>query len=82
MAAAMDLDSSSWVLDRARERGYQVRRVRQEGIEGGPDDWVVVIHTPDGRTLYPTGIDDTEGEALTRAALRIAADMERGSEPA
>ncbi|MFT4009656.1 MAG: hypothetical protein QM655_06385 [Nocardioidaceae bacterium] len=72
MATASQVDS---ILETARNLGYRWQVRHQPAVENEFPDWIVVITTPDGRTLFPSAVDDTEPEALQRAAARIAQDL-------
>ncbi|MEQ3552701.1 hypothetical protein WIS52_19690 [Pseudonocardia nematodicida] len=55
-------------LQRAGYR-FDVRHQPAPDTDEEPD-WVVVIRTPEGRTLFPDAVDSTETSALRRAADR------------
>ncbi|MFT4083480.1 MAG: hypothetical protein QM638_12930 [Nocardioides sp.] len=69
----MSADPLRAALQRAEADGYRWELRHQPAAEHEFPDWVVLIHTPAGDTLFPTAIDDTEAEALRRAAARIEA---------
>ncbi len=62
-------------LAEAEELGYRFTTRHQPAVELEDPDWIVVIHTPDGRTLFPRAIDDVEEKARQRAARRVVQDI-------
>jgi hypothetical protein len=71
----MTLDEVAEQLERAERLGYRFTTRHQPAAELEQPDWVVAVHTPDGRTLFPGAVDDDEDQARRRAALRVAADI-------
>ncbi len=61
-------------IDTAREQGYTLIARHQPAVEMEEPEWIVVIRTPDGRTLFPAAIDADEPAAWARAAARVQAD--------
>lgn len=59
----------------AQTHGYRLLTRHQPAAEHEFPDWIVVIHTPDGRVLFPDAVDDDERAARARAADRVARDM-------
>ena len=70
MSSALDQQ-----LAAAESAGYELILRHQPAISVEPENWVVVIRTPDGRLLYPSQLDDDEVGARARAASRIAQDL-------
>jgi hypothetical protein len=62
-------------IKRAESLGYRLTTRHQPAVELEDPDWIVVIRTPDGRTLFPEAIDDQEDKARHRAALRVEQDI-------
>jgi hypothetical protein len=67
----MNADEIRRRLAEAELAGYRFSTRFHEAHGHEPADWMVVIQTPDGETLYPTAIDDVETAALERAAVRV-----------
>jgi hypothetical protein len=61
-------------LEMATAAGYRCEVRHQPAAEHEFPDWIVVIHTPDDRVLFPDGVDDTQDEAMLRALARIQRD--------
>jgi hypothetical protein len=62
-------------LAAAEAAGYRLIVRHQPAVSVEPENWVILILTPDGRTLYPPAVDDDELGARARAASRVAQDL-------
>jgi len=62
-------------LSHAERLGYRFTTRHQPAVELEEPDWLVVVHTPDGRRLFPAAMDDEEEQALRRAADLAEADL-------
>jgi hypothetical protein len=63
----------------AERSGYVFETRHQPQADLEEPDWVVVIHTPDGRLLFPGAVDNEQEAARRRAAT--AAERDQATHP-
>ena len=57
------------------ELGYRFVTRHQPQADFEEPDWIVVVHTPDGRLLFPGAVDSVEVDARVRSLGVAARDL-------